>query len=140
MKRLPIILATTGCLLLIATMAPAEVTHGYSGILTIDVVSGVGEGELPQRGTKIESVYPNPFNPATIITYELAQSGPIELAIFDLRGQLIQTLAAGNYAAGPYQATWHGRDKNDLVMSAGTYFCRLVSSGDSQIKKLTLVK
>jgi len=49
--------------------------------------------------TRLEGVSPNPFNPRTVIRFNLATSGPTELSIFDLRGHRVTTLVAENLAA-----------------------------------------
>ena len=54
--------------------------------------------------------YPNPFNPSTIIPYQLAASAEVRLEVFNLLGQHIATLVDGERAAGFHTAMWHAVD------------------------------
>ena len=53
--------------------------------------------------------YPNPFNAGTQIVYTLSEAGPVELAIYNVRGQRVRTLVQSVQAAGRYQIVWDGR-------------------------------
>jgi flagellar hook assembly protein FlgD len=119
----------------------ASMSHGYSNIFSLDTLTSVGNdaGEPPPV-TTITSVYPNPFNPRTTIMFDLAEATTIELAIFDLRGRLVQVVESGSRSVGRHQATWNGQDDNGRAVPTGTYFCRLSTSQGSQTKKLTLAK
>jgi flagellar hook assembly protein FlgD len=127
--------------LMTGATAEARVSHGYSGIFSLDTVTGVGDdANSPPQATILAAIYPNPFNPRTTIAYELAEAATVELAIFDLRGRLIRALAAGPQSRGRYEATWNGCDNTGRAMATGTYFCRLKTDQVSQIKKLTLAR
>jgi hypothetical protein len=65
--------------------------------------------------------YPNPFNPATMISYKLAEAGQVKLQVFDLSGRLAATIVNEAKPAGSYTAQWNGSH-----LSSGTYFLRLV--------------
>jgi hypothetical protein len=127
--------------LLVSTTAQARISHGYSGILTIDTVTAVNDdaGALP-KATTIAAIYPNPFNPRTTIEFELAETGAIELAIYDVGGRLVRVMDSGSRSAGRYQATWDGLDKDGRAVPTGTYFCRLSTQQGSQTRKLTLAR
>ena len=141
MKRLQLILLTAAALLIASTAAQARISHGYSGILTIDTVTAVNDdaGALP-KATTIAAIYPNPFNPRTTIEFELAETGAIELAIYDVGGRLVRVMDSGSRAAGRYQATWDGQDNDGRAVPTGTYFCRLNTAQGSQTRKLTLAR
>ncbi len=128
-------------LLLLGTTAQARISHGYSDILIIDTVTAVNDDvrALP-AATILAAIYPNPFNPRTMIDFELAEPGPIELAIYDVGGRLVRVMDAGSRSAGRYQATWDGQDDAGRAVPSGTYFCWLVSSQGSQTRKLTLAR
>ena len=66
--------------------------------------------------------YPNPFNPSTIIPYQLAASAEVRLEVFNLLGQRITTLVDGERAAGFHTATWHATDgAGRAVRGGGVY-------------------
>ena len=135
------LLLTVVALLLASATAQARVSHGYSGILTIDTVTAVRDDAhaLPPA-TILAAIYPNPFNPRTMIEFELAGTGPIELAIYDVRGRLVRVMDSGSRSAGRYQATWDGQDSDGRAVPTGTYFCRLSTPQGSQTRKLTLAR
>lgn len=84
--------------------------------------------------------YPNPFNPHTHITFDLAEAGPAFLAVYDLKGRLIRTLHEGALGAGDHAETWDGRDDTGRQVAAGTYFCRLQAPEGTRSTKLNLVR
>jgi len=79
--------------------------------------------------------YPNPFNPTTMITYRLAKKTNIKLAIFNLLGEELVTLASGEKPAGVHKVKF---DASQL--STGLYFYRLEAGEQIFNKKLLLVK
>jgi hypothetical protein len=141
MKSTRTILLAAAALLLISATAQARISHGYSGILTIDTVTAVNDevSALPQA-TTLAAIYPNPFNPRTTIEFELAETGAIELAIYDVGGRLVRVMDSGTRSAGRYQATWDGLDNAGRAVPTGTYFCRLNTPQGSQTRKLTLAR
>jgi hypothetical protein len=141
MRRSRIVVLAAAVLLLAGTAAQARVSHGISSILVIDTVSAVndGSGALPPA-TILAAIYPNPFNPRTMIAFELAEAGPIELAIYDMGGRMVRVMASGSLPAGRHQATWDGQDDEGRAVPTGTYFCRLNTQHGSQTRKLTLAR
>jgi hypothetical protein len=127
-------------LLLLGTSAQARVSHGYSNIFSLDTVTAVSDQNGPPQANTITSIYPNPFNPHTTIAFALAESGPVELAIFDLRGRPVRVVESGPLPIGSHQVTWDGQDDEDRAVPTGTYFCRLSTPQGSQTKKLTLAR
>jgi flagellar hook capping protein FlgD len=83
---------------------------------------------------------PNPFNPGTVIEYELRQVEPVRLEIFDVAGRKIATLVDGQQGPGPHSAVWSGRtDRGDPVPS-GVYFYRLGIPGHDETRRMVLLK
>ena len=135
------LLMAAATLLLVTATAQARVSHGYSGILTIDTVTAVNDdaSALPPA-TILAAIYPNPFNPRTVIAFELAETGPIELAIYDVGGRLVRVMESGTQSAGRHESTWDGQDNAGRAVPTGTYFCRLNTAQGSQTRKLTLAR
>ena len=79
--------------------------------------------------------FPNPFNPATTISFNLPQNGDACLEVFNLSGQKVAVLADGYLEAGLHQASW-----NAAGLSAGIYFAKLRSGNFSATTKMTLLK
>jgi hypothetical protein len=83
---------------------------------------------------------PNPFNPATQITYQLLEPGEASLTVYNVLGQRIRTLIQAYQEAGLHRAIWDGRDDAGRAMSSGIYFYRLHSNGWTQTKQMLLLK
>ena len=84
--------------------------------------------------------YPNPFNAETQIVYTLSKVGPVELAIYNVRGQRVRTLVQGVQAAGRYQIAWNGRSDSGAALASGVYLYRLASGQEVRVRRLVLVK
>ncbi|MFA6472943.1 MAG: T9SS type A sorting domain-containing protein, partial [Candidatus Latescibacterota bacterium] len=83
----------------------------------------------------ITGIAPNPFNPTTTIYYNLAVSGTAKVCIYNLNGQLVETLVNGQVTAGSHTAVW-----NASMYASGIYFVRLESGRLQQSRKITFVK
>ena len=83
--------------------------------------------------------YPNPFNPSTIIPYQLAASSAVRLEVFNLLGQRITTLVDGERAAGFHTATWHATDGAGRAAGAGVYIYRMTVGVESQTGRMVLI-
>ncbi len=79
--------------------------------------------------------HPNPFNPMTVIEFEVPRQTVVSVRIFDAKGRQVAVLADGLMPAGIHSATWNARDR-----SSGIYFCRLTAAGKSATHKLVLLK
>jgi hypothetical protein len=84
--------------------------------------------------------FPNPFNPATTIGYQLPVDSPTELVIYDVLGQKIRTLVDDVRPAGAHRVQWHGDDDHGRSVAAGVYFYRLQAGDFRQVNKLLLLK
>jgi len=83
----------------------------------------------------LDMPYPNPFNPTTSISYDIAQDGYVKLNIYNLSGQLVEVLVDNKQVAGHYTMTW---DANGY--SSGIYFVRLETSQGILKQNLMLMK
>ncbi len=86
------------------------------------------------------SAGPNPFNPTTTVSFSLPHAGVIHLAIFDIRGERIVTLAEGLHAAGAHTVTWNGHDQHGRAVASGAYFLKLDGDKISQHRRIVLLK
>ena len=66
---------------------------------------GLRQAQTPV-GFRLGPNYPNPFNPSTVIPYELATGGYVRLEVFNLLGQRVATLVDGEQQAGSHTAAW----------------------------------
>ena len=84
---------------------------------------------------ELAAAYPNPFNPTTTIRYGLPQAVEVELTVYNIAGQPVQTLVAEHQRTGWYAVEW---DASGLA--AGLYFYRLQAGEFRQVKKMLLLK
>ncbi|MGB8330845.1 MAG: FlgD immunoglobulin-like domain containing protein, partial [Polyangiales bacterium] len=83
---------------------------------------------------------PNPFNPTTTIAYSLASDSDVALAIFDVRGARVKTLASGRETTGIHRVPWDGTDDRGVRVSSGVYFYRLIAGTFKSTKKMVLLR
>ena len=83
---------------------------------------------------------PNPFNPSTTIRYGLPEEANISLVVYDIRGNLVQTLKSDHQSSGWYDVVWNGQTADGKTTSTGIYFARLVASDYSQVIKMLYLK
>ena len=79
--------------------------------------------------------YPNPFNPQTSIQFDVAETGHVQLEVFDIQGRRIAILQNGTIAAGRYQVRVQAQE-----WSSGVYLYRLQAGENVIVKKMVLVK
>jgi hypothetical protein len=103
--------------------------------------SNSGETSVPVLVSRLFNNYPNPFNPSTKIAFQIAETTPVELSIFNIKGQKITTLIKNNeQQAGHYEFTWNGDDYGGRPVSSGIYFYQLSISSKVMTKKMLLLK
>lgn len=90
--------------------------------------------EVPKQYQLAQNL-PNPFNPSTIIRFDLPQQERVHLAIYNLRGELVATLVDGNLNAGAHAFTFDARG-----LATGVYFYRVTTERFSATKKMLLAK
>lgn len=83
----------------------------------------------------LEQNYPNPFNPSTMIEYQIAKAGMVQIKVYDVLGREVQTLINDMQQPGSYNITFNAQN-----LSSGVYFYKLVSSDFTDIKRMILVK
>ncbi len=87
------------------------------------------------------SAHPNPFNPRTIINFELPSSSLVSLNIFDMGGYLVKSLINHETkSSGVHSAVWSGQNNQGRAMPSAMYFYRLDIGSESEIKKITLLR
>ena len=79
--------------------------------------------------------YPNPFNPATNISFRLLTDANVSLSIYDLNGKIIETIVDGKLNLGDHLFTWNAKN-----ISSGVYFAVLSTKDFSQTQKMILLK
>ncbi len=117
-----------------------DATHGFAigreQNLKLSPATAVNEGSVALPGAyALGQNYPNPFNPATTIGYTIAKEGNVHLAVYDVLGRLVATLADGVQAAGPHTVGFDGSR-----LSSGVYYYTLKAGEFTATRSLVLMK
>ncbi len=100
-----------------------------------DLGPEIDNRQLTSSDFTLNQNYPNPFNPSTQISFDLKQSGPVTLKVFNLVGQEIATLLNGQISAGHHTVTFDGSN-----LPSGTYLYTLQAAGQQFSKTMVLTK
>ncbi|HEX5133512.1 MAG TPA: FG-GAP-like repeat-containing protein [Candidatus Krumholzibacteria bacterium] len=119
-----------------------------SGLDEVDDWLYIYDNQLPPTGVRTAPLRvvqrlensPNPFNPSTVVRFDLTRPASVVLSIFDASGAFVATLAAGNFPAGANDVRWDGMDDHGNRVGSGVYFCRLSAGGENLTRKLVLLK
>ena len=90
--------------------------------------------------TRLIGNYPNPFNPSTTIEFYAAKAEPVQIVIYNLKGQAVKHFSIDSPAKGVNQITWDGKNDSGLGVASGAYYFRLRSGAYSSTKKMILMK
>jgi hypothetical protein len=105
------------------------------GIYDCSAATSASENFIVHPSSFSLSAYPNPFNPTTTIRYDLPQSGPVQLSVYDILGRHVRTLFNGPQTAGSHTAQFDGS-----AFSSGIYFVRLTANQHETNQKIVLLK
>ncbi|MGB7063257.1 MAG: FlgD immunoglobulin-like domain containing protein [Candidatus Zixiibacteriota bacterium] len=85
--------------------------------------------------------YPNPFNANTCIQYTLARDIEVELAVYNLLGQLVRRIFTGEQQRGTHILSWDGKDNKGNDVGSGIYLYRLkTADGTQETRKMLFLK
>jgi hypothetical protein len=101
-----------------------------AGSIIIKTISA----EIPDR-FDLQQNFPNPFNPVTMIRYQLPKSVFVSLKVYDQLGKEVEVVYEGKLEPGYYEATMDGSG-----LASGIYFCRINAGDFMKVIKLSLVK
>jgi len=96
---------------------------------------------VPYTSLVLYQNIPNPFNPQTIIAFDLPNRSAVDIRVFDMSGRLVRVLLDNDiYQYGRNEVAWNGRDDSGQQMPSGTYLYRLKSVGYVETKRMTLLR
>jgi len=84
--------------------------------------------------------YPNPFNPATSIVFNLPENGHVRISVYNLSGRLVRELVNEPRSAGPQQIKWNGQDDRGQDVASGIYTYKIEFGEQVIVKKMTLLR
>ncbi len=102
--------------------------------ITTDVDDNESRSDLPTV-TTLTGNYPNPFNPSTVVGYQLSVDALTTIKVYDLLGREVAVLVNGVQAAGRYEVTFNASN-----LSSGVYLIRMQAGQQSFTRKMMLVK
>jgi hypothetical protein len=105
----------------------------FEATLTLDVVAGTK--------TLAASIAPNPFNPATTMSFRMDREGAVDLRIFDMAGRLVRDVTRGRvFTAGYQEIRIDGKNENGHRLASGVYFYRLSTSEGAMSGRLVILE
>jgi hypothetical protein len=85
--------------------------------------------------------FPNPFNPATTIAFDLSRPAEVRIGIYDVSGRLVRTLIDRSMEAGSHEVGWNGTSNAGISVPSGLYFYRMTTSeGFADTRKMILLR
>jgi len=113
-------------------------TSGKINILDIVEIE-ISRTESPAI-TTLEPPSPNPFNPTTQINYQLSESVPVDITVYNLSGKPVRILVHEMQSSGTYHVYWHGTDRNGIPAPSGSYFLVLKTPETIRTQKALLMR
>jgi len=102
---------------------------------TLDRPVFIDDNEIVINHSICISIYPNPFNPETNISFELADDGVVHIEAYNIKGQKVATVLEKQMTAGAHSVVWNAVDQ-----ISGIYFLHFEANGESDVKKVILLK
>ena len=96
--------------------------------------------EIPTMLINLYQNHPNPFNPATTISYYLPVEGRVTLDVYDVSGRLVDCLVDEYHTRGRHTVEWRGKNDLGIDVASGVYFYRLRFGKSCITRKMALLK
>ena len=117
-----------------------EVLDGQGGVFHVILPQmDISLSDIPNN-FRLYNAYPNPFNPTTMIQYDLPEDSFISINIYDMIGRHVRTMLNKRITAGQRSIIWDGTDSSGQPVSAGTYFFTIKTDQFSSTKKMIMLK
>ena len=109
--------------------------------ISLPVGGPTGVGTPAARGVLLRPVYPNPSGGTAEIAISLREPGLVSVAVFDVRGRRVRTVAADRLVVDTATLTWDGRTEGGEKAPAGVYFARVTTTaGDVAVQKIVRIR
>ena len=89
---------------------------------------------------KVEPNYPNPFNPETVIKYQIPKSSQVVITVYNLKGQEVRILEESFKEPGFYQTNWNGKNNQGKSVSSGEYILAIRAGKFNHTMKMVFLK
>jgi hypothetical protein len=88
----------------------------------------------------LEQNFPNPFNPQTVIGFDLPRRSHVYLSVYNVLGEEVDHLVDDDLPAGKYELVWSSQTRNGDPLPSGVYFYRLIADEITLTRKMLLLK
>ncbi|MGH1363165.1 MAG: FG-GAP-like repeat-containing protein [Calditrichia bacterium] len=105
-----------------------------------NIVSGLEDADRLNSTFTLYGNYPNPFNPGTTISYELAKPANVDLTIYNALGMRVKTVRSGLQLSGQHKLFWNGRNDAGESVASGVYYYHLQAGKNVRSAKMILMK
>jgi len=106
-----------------------------------DAVSIDETAKLIPAKLTLSPAYPNPFNPEVSLTFQVNEDAEsIQIQIFDIQGQLMDSSLQNAHTAGEYTVTWDGTNRRGKALPSGLYIVKLSTPQESRFQRITLLR
>ena len=103
---------------------------------SFNIITDIMNENFSRFQNRLEA-FPNPFNPSTVIEYEISEPMKVELRIYDILGREVWKLQKEKNESGDYSLKWNGKDKNGNELASGIYILNI--NGDLYNKSIKLM-
>ena len=110
--------------------------QGLKFLMDPSLVTGVATSEISRiQNCNLSDCYPNPFNPVTVVRYQLNKMDHVKLTVYDLLGREVAVLVDEVKSEGTYEARWDASH-----VSSGVYFCHMQTGTYEKTKRMVCLK
>ena len=107
---------------------------------TASLVTSIEGPRVPEYAALYQN-HPNPFNPVTVIRYDVPRGGgDVHLSVYDVSGRLVRELVSWRESPGEKTVRWDGRADAGVAVSTGVYFYRITIGKFTATRKMVLLK
>jgi hypothetical protein len=106
----------------------------------VNTGTDTGPTKLSPSAIQLCQNYPNPFNRNTTIRFTIDKYNLIDLSVFSIKGDLVNTLIHNYCPNGTYVIDWNGLNDSCKPQPSGVYYYRLISGQETKINKMLLLK
>ncbi|MDP8228196.1 MAG: right-handed parallel beta-helix repeat-containing protein, partial [Candidatus Electryoneaceae bacterium] len=117
-----------------------DISYIDIGVYEFGSVGYVNDPVQPPKSYDLLEIYPNPFNSQVRILFSVLRGTFAEIAIYDVRGRLVYKHDFNGIGIGDHSFVWNGRNNSGILLGSGVYFCRVIQSGNENIRKLVLIR
>ena len=112
-----------------------EIYEWFQGSPNLDITDAETPGMY-----RLAQNFPNPFNPTTMIKFDIRMKGHVSLKIYNVAGQLVKTLVNDVLEAGSYSKEWTGTNNSGVKVASGVYFYSIEADNFTSTKKMVLLR